>query len=137
MSSINFKMNTYPGKVVGSKMEMQEDGSQSWSTCEIGNLRFNDNELEFSNWIIPYSNINKAILNGEKTMSFKKHYSLLVETDFAMFMFNLGDSEYWEHLPFAFQKTEGETLPVTIITRWGIVLFTLMIIWEIIKALIF
>jgi hypothetical protein len=129
-------MNSYPEKVVGSKMELVADGEQSWSTHEIDYLRYNDTELKFSNWTIPYSNINNAILNREKLMFFKKHYSLLIETDFGMFMFNLGESEYWENLPFSFEKTEGETHPVTKITRWAVILLILMIIWEIIKAFI-
>lgn len=131
---IYFYMNSYPEKVVGSKMELGPDGSQSWSTHEIDYLKYNDTELEFSNWIIPYSNINNAILNCESMMFFKKHYSLLIETDFGTFMFNLGESELWEHLPFSFERTEGETHSITIILRWGIILFVLMMIWEIIKA---
>ncbi len=129
-------MNSYPEKVVGSKMELEADGSQSWSSHEIDYLNYNDTELEFSNWKIPYSNINNAILNCENLMFYKKHYSLLIETDFGMFMFNLGESELWEQLPFSFERTEGETHPMTTTLRWGIILLVLMMIWEIIKAYI-
>ncbi len=129
-------MNSFPDKVSCSKLELNPDGSKSWSQPEIGYLRISEVELLFENRKIPFSHIENAVLNEEKLMLIHKHYSLLIETELESYLFNLGESEYWDQLPFPFQKTEGETHSLTILVRAAIVLLGLMILLKLVKIIL-
>ena len=121
-------MATYPEQVTCAKMEINTDGSQTWTPAKKGFVTIGEGEIKFEPWKIPFSNIKNAILNREKVFFMFSHYSLLIETDFGSFLFSLDKSDVWENLPFPCKKTEGSLINLKELLKPSLIIGLLVIL---------
>lgn len=83
--------------------------SSKWVLARRGTLFVKKDKLQMDKWVIPYPEIEDAILFKTKTLFFITSYILMVKFKGEIYQFGLNPNSYWEgDLPFPVKREEGK-----------------------------
>lgn len=104
--------------------------SLNWVISRRGILKVYDDRLECGNWIIPYGEMDEAVLFRVRQM-FIPGYVLRVKTQGKVYQFGLNPGRYWGgELPFDVARESGRYSWFSIAVRVVAIGFLAYLIWS-------
>lgn len=104
MSKLLYKCMTKATTAEGDQIRH----SLSWAVSRRGSLKVYSDRLECGDWVIPNSEIQKAVLTSVRSTLFLPGYILRVETKEKSYQFGLNGGRFWKsELPFLVVRESG------------------------------
>ena len=129
MSEILYKCMT---KAIISDAD-QVRHSLEWVMSRRGILKVFSDRLECGDWVIPYNEINHAVLTSIRSSLFLPGYVLRVQTDSKTYQFGLNWGRFWKtELPFFITREKGHLgySKFSVLMRVFLILFLAYWLWK-------